>query len=379
MQKYPIPANRLNRILISAGPGFGDILLATPLIRSFRTACPDAVIDVLVFVGQEGILEGNPDVTNVITVVKRPGIRGYVDLLRRIFRRYDLAVSTKWTDRVIWYIFLAARYRAAVVPADRDAWKRWITHAAVTYDHDDTHTVVLNNKLAASLGFATSHTVVPPKRADTRAALDRLIPEDARAKPYAVFHLDPGLPFKRWTLDGWAAVGRYLDEKGFQIFLTGQKTPDETLYLQSALERLPPGTVDLSGQLDFATLGELLAGSNVFVGVDTVTTHLAAAVGVPTVALFGPITPKVWAPWPKDYAQDKPPFQTEGTQQCGNVWVVQWSGECPTCQKGYCGRRRERDRACFLMSNLSAQQVIDVLKNYSTGRVPQGKGTSTAD
>jgi hypothetical protein len=50
------------RILVVALRRLGDVLLTTPLIRSLKRAWPDAAIDVLVFRGTEGILEGNPDI-----------------------------------------------------------------------------------------------------------------------------------------------------------------------------------------------------------------------------------------------------------------------------------------------------------------------------
>lgn len=93
------PLEALNRILLVTGPAHGDILLATPLLSALRRARPGAVIDVLVYEGQAGILEGNPDPTEVLSASKHPDFREYRALLKRLLRRYDLAITTKYTDR----------------------------------------------------------------------------------------------------------------------------------------------------------------------------------------------------------------------------------------------------------------------------------------
>ena len=56
------------RILVQSTPGFGDVLLATALIRSIKRAFPDAAIDVMLHEGREAMLEGNPDVRRTIPV-----------------------------------------------------------------------------------------------------------------------------------------------------------------------------------------------------------------------------------------------------------------------------------------------------------------------
>src|ERR1041384_6083323 len=83
------------RILVVALRRLGDVLLTTPLIRSLKRAWPDAAIDVLVFAGTEGILAGNPDIANLITMPEHSRAAESLALLRRLWRRYDLALSTQ--------------------------------------------------------------------------------------------------------------------------------------------------------------------------------------------------------------------------------------------------------------------------------------------
>ena len=105
------------RILVVALRRLGDVLLTTPLIRSLKRAWPDAAIDVLVFAGTEGILAGNPDIASVITMAERPAAGESLALMRRLWRRYDLALSTQSGDRPTLFAWGSGRRSVGFVDA----------------------------------------------------------------------------------------------------------------------------------------------------------------------------------------------------------------------------------------------------------------------
>jgi heptosyltransferase-3 len=358
MIHHRLPAAGLANALVVAGPAHGDVLLATPLIAALRRAWPEAAIDVLVYRGQAGILAGNPDVNEVLSASKHPRGSEYWRLLRRLLRHYDVAISPKHTDRAIAYAPVAGRTRIAVVPPDRDQWKRRITQGHVLYDHYETHTLVQNAGLAALLGIEPCFDVRLPAAPDAADVVSRALPEALARAPFAVLHLNPGLPHKRWLLPGWAAVARYLHDRGLPLVLTGDGSPAEAAYLDEAVRDMAVPVVNLAGKLRFADVAELLRRCRIYVGADTVTSHLAATAGVPTVALFGPETPKVWGPWPRGGRYEKTPFPGPGNQRAGNVLVVQGTTPCPTCRQADCLRRSERERSCRLMETLGSAQVL---------------------
>lgn len=360
----------LNRILLVTGPAHGDILLATPLLKVLRRTRPNAVIDVLVYRGQAAILEGNPDPSEVLLASKHPDFREYRMLMRRLWRAYDLAITTKHTDRAVLYTVAAGRSRLAVVPPGRDWWKCHFTQAHVFYDHYQTHTLVQNATLATLLGIEPCFDVRVPAAADAPTVVTGLLPDELAACPFAVLHLNPGLPHKRWTLSGWAAVAADLARRGLRLVLTGDGSRFETGYLEEAMRRMPAGIINLSGRLRFADVAELLRRCRVYIGTDTVTSHIAAAVGVPTVALFGPETPRVWGPWPKGGRYEQTPFPGPGNQRAGNVLVVQSTTPCPTCRQADCLRRSERKRSCNLMLSLGSAQVIDGIGSMLDADLP---------
>src|SRR5262249_25855159 len=110
-----------SRILVISLRRIGDLLLTTPLIRSLRRAWPNAEIDVLVFANTAGIVEGNPDINRVIAMPSRPTFAESARLLMRLWRQYDVAVSTQSGDRPTAFAFAAAPFRTGVT-ADDDPW-----------------------------------------------------------------------------------------------------------------------------------------------------------------------------------------------------------------------------------------------------------------
>ena len=140
----------MRRILVVATRQIGDVLLTTPLIRAARERWPQARIDVLGLAGTLGLVRGNPDVAELIETRRGDGWRAALVLLRRLWRRYDLALVTQESDRAHLYAFLAAPVRAGVVPSTpRHAWwkRLLLRHAVVAAgDRGDTHSA--DEKLA---------------------------------------------------------------------------------------------------------------------------------------------------------------------------------------------------------------------------------------
>jgi heptosyltransferase-3 len=338
------------KILVLARPSIGDVLLSTPLISALRARWPAAALDVLVYAGQEGILEGNPDVDEVLTSTKHPRAREYAAQLRRIGRHYDLGLSVSTSDRAVWYLVATARERISLVPATsswRNAWKRWVCTRTLAADPWGTHTLEQNNRLGRLAGVEPGYEVVPPRCADADGVLAQVLPGVWKREAYAVLHLTPGHPFKRWTLEGWRQLAAWLGARGLRIVLTGGDGVEERAYLEAARRVLPVDALDVAGRLRLGDLTLLLEQSVIYVGPDTVATHLAAAVGAPTLAIFGPTNPLKWAPWPQGYAGPAPPFRMKGTQRTRNVVLVQGPGACVPCQQLGCERHRASRSDCL--------------------------------
>ena len=351
------------RVLVVATPGFGDVLLATTLFRSIKRAYPDAAIDVLVHAGREEILVGNPDVANAIAMPKRASVLQLIRLSAKIFGRYQLAVSPMGSDRLVFLARIASLRCLAMLDATapREAWKRWAVTAWVPRDADQQQ-VLRHLHIADALGIERAPAVVPPFDAAAPAQLDEHVPFDWRTEPYAVLHPSTHATRKRWTLDGWQTIGRRLVDRGWKCVITGGPN-EEPGYIESILAAIGPDAVSLAGQLPLTAVRELIENSRAFVGVDTSTAHLAAAVGTPTVALYGPGPTNRFTLWPHDYESNEPPFwNVRGAATNGNVCLIQADCPCGKDYRGGCGTEMPGRSRC--LEELTTDFVVNAVEEF---------------
>jgi heptosyltransferase-3 len=350
------------KILVIVTRRIGDVLLTTPLIRSLRRAWPEARIDVLVFAGTEGILANNPDIDQVITVVQRPTLMEHWHLMRRLWRSYDIALSTMSSDRPTLYARIAAKYCVGEVNAgSKHRWKRMLLSRSVQTDDINTHTVLMHLKLADVLGVPRNHEVVVAWQAGDEVAVRKAIPFDPDTQAYAVLHVHPMYVYKAWRHEAWVELADWLNGQGIRVVLTGGGSAEEVANVRELLALMPQDTVDVAGKLNFSGVAYLLSKARAYIGPDTVVTHLAAAAGTPTVALFGPSNPVKWGPWPKGYAEDRNPYEMKGTQRVNNVVLLQGTGDCVPCMEEGCERHIASLSDC--LQKLPAKRAIDVLRD----------------
>ena len=332
------------RVLVIALRRLGDVLLTTPLIRSVKRAFADASVDVLVFGGTDGILSGNPDVTSVIIIPARPSTGETLSLLRRIARRYDLALSTQSGDRPTMLAWIAGKQSAG--PIEADGLAAQVKRLALGRSYvrsSEQHRVVEVLRLAELLGIPAVPEIVCPSGNAQRSLLP--------TGPYAVVHAAPMFTYKRWTADGWRELAAALRQRGLRIVITGARGDSD--YLDQIWH--DADVVRLNGNLEWPELTAAIRDAQVYVGPDTAITHLAAATGVPTVALYGPTDPRLWGPWPIGGLD--PPWNAAGTiQQRGNVWLVQNPLPCLPCQFEGCERRLDSYSRC--LDELAGAQVL---------------------
>jgi heptosyltransferase-3 len=333
------------RILVVALRRIGDVLLTTPLIRSLRRAWPDATIEALVFAGTTGILEGNPDIDRVITMPARPSTAESLRLAARLWKRYDLAISTQGGDRPTFFALLAGRTHLGITVPDGPRFgailKRRLLHRSTTAV-ENIHRVEQMLRLADALGITRVPELVCPAARETSHV--------AAGENFAMIHAAPMFNYKQWTREGWQALAAGIARRGLAVVATSGPDAREQSYLRAVWDGV--ATVHPAG---WAETVSLLSRARVYIGPDTSVTHLAAATGCPTVALFGPMDPRVWGPWPVGGLAE--PWAASATiQRRGNVWLVQNPLPCLPCTLEGCERHVESRSAC--LDALAPEQVL---------------------
>ena len=304
------------RILVVKLADLGDALTITPALRALRLRFPAARIDALVTrVGAEA-LAGLDSLDGTVRFEKsqfdrlRPSAGAIRDALA-----LGLRLRRQRYDRVFLchHLFTAAgraKY-AALLMATGAAWRAgvsetkpgFLTEVAPEHGYGVQHEA---DYWLAVAGLAGAENPCPrleiavPAAARDRAAA--LVVELGLAGNQ-VIAIYPGAGSyslaRRWPLTGFAEAGRQLlaaDSGGARrIVVVGG--PDERDDAEELCARLGPRGHNLAGQTDLKTLAALLQRCDLFIGNDGGAMHVAVAVGVPVVAIFGPSNHVSWGPY----------------------------------------------------------------------------------
>lgn len=347
------PDESFDRILVIVTRQIGDVLLTTPLIRAAKARWPRASIDVLGFAGTLGMLRGNPDVNELVEVQPGAGWRQSWPLIRKLWRRYDLALIAQYTDRAHLYGWVAARVRSGQVPADRRSWwKRAMLRHSVELGDLHTHVVIEKLRLLSPwVTYASAQSVVAPPAEP--------LPDDLRTQlrvgHYVVLQVPSLVPYKQWPLAHYAQLARELVDRGHLVVLTGGPSPADRAMVAEVAAKVHQ-VIDACGQLSLNQMACLLLGASLYVGPDTSITHLAAACGIPLIALYGPIDPKFWGPWPAAWPPEQPYDSRGPRQHRGNVILLQGDQACVPCSAAGCDRHPGSRSLC--LDTMSHERVL---------------------
>jgi lipopolysaccharide heptosyltransferase II len=306
------------RILLLRLERIGDLLMTLGAIQSVRTLAPGAEIDLVVGPWNEPIARLIPGITRVETLAApwlargAPGQHG-IDLARRALawrsRRYDLAINFEADIRTHLLPWLAgATRRVGFATAGGGPLLTDVV------GHDGGRHVAANSLALVERAFSLEAGSLPGERTPEGLRRSRLsIPEPARSAAGAALaqaaggrlpesilavHVPGGREIKQWPPSRFAEVASVLaHDMGAAVVLTGtpQDGPllDET---QMALRARGVAVMRLEGGVDLVVLAGILSLSRLLLTGDTGPMHLAAAVGTPVLAVFGPSMPWRYAP-----------------------------------------------------------------------------------
>jgi len=304
-----VNASSLQRVLVVKLRHHGDVLLASPVPQVLRNRAPHCEVDALVYADTRDMLAGHPAIARLETIDrawKRQGLasqaRHESALLQRLRERnYQLVVHLTDHWRGAWLTQLL-RPRWSVAP-ERDSrlWRACFSHIYKLPRGTPRHTVELNLDALRRIGIQPEEhekrLVMEPGDA-ARGRIDALLAA-AGVAPKGFVHAHPTSRwlFKSWTEAGNAELLRRLVADGHRVVITSAPDAREKAIVARILAQAGGGIVDLSGQLSLREMGALAARARLFFGADSAPMHIAAAVGTPVVALFGPSNEKAWGPW----------------------------------------------------------------------------------
>ncbi len=313
----------MKNILVIKLRYIGDVLLATPVLRALREAFPGARLAMAVNAGTEDIVRWNPDLHEVLAVPK--GTLGeqirFVSELRR--RRFDCVIDLTDGDRAA----ILSRLSGAPIRIGFNQEHRWrgLLYTAVAKPRSEhVHRVERDLSALCSLGLEpkAGPLVLNVPLHDEEAA-DRLLKEagivPSPSARLVMFHPGARYWFKAWPAERFADLADRLTKLwDCRVLIGGDDRDRETAEWIRVRARSAP--LVLAGRASLLQFAAILKRCALYVGNDNGAMHMAAALGVPVVGLFGPSNPREWGP-------------------CGPSEVIYKGVDCricfhPTCRRG---------------------------------------------
>lgn len=295
----------INRILIVRTDRIGDVLLSTPVITAARSAFPNAFIAVMVSPETREIVAQNPYLNEVISYDKKLRHRGILDTLRFAMRlrkkRFDLALILHSTARVNLISFLAgvpnrvgyARGKMDFLLTSKLEYKKRL---------GEKHEAEYSLDVLRFLGIEAdmSPLVMPVKKIDDKNMED-LLRESGLEKGERFVAIHPGASCisKMWPQENFAKTADILiDRFGVKVVLVS--SPGQAGLGEKVMGLMKNKPVFLCGRTSLGELAALLKRAILFISNDSGPVHIACAVGVPVISIFGRnekgLSPARWRP-----------------------------------------------------------------------------------
>ncbi|HUQ31973.1 MAG TPA: glycosyltransferase family 9 protein, partial [Pyrinomonadaceae bacterium] len=290
----------VRRVLVVRLRSIGDTVLATASLDALRRFVPDAQIDVLLESWVAPVLEGFDSVDNVITI-ERGSTASRARAARRLrSMRYDVAYNLHGgTTATLLMRAAGAKHR---VGYGSYQYSGLLNHAAPPpseiWGTAKTHSVEQQLALLGWTGVPVSDR--PPTRLVVTREASRSVSERLslahmdESRPLALIHPAAAYDTKQWATRNFVRVAEDLARRGFACVTIA--APNESRVIDSFHAESSIGITSFT-DLSLPEVTALAARSRLFIGNDSGVAHIAAAVGAPSVVIFGSSNVAHWRPW----------------------------------------------------------------------------------
>lgn len=361
----------INKVLIIKFKHIGDVLLSIPTLNAIKETYANATVDYLVNKGTEAVIEDHSFIREVYKLDKAQSFFEQVRLIHLLRKqKYDLIVDLSGGgDRgALWSFAIGAKNRIGTLSAGKKGMmgkKRLYTHNADT-PSVLSHAVIRDLEIVKPFGITTKNPLMDlhiPKAISQKAI--ELLGEQGISKgsPYILIHPTSRWLFKCINNQVMADVIDQLDFKyGYKVVLTCGPDQYEKDKLQEIKKHINSNPTIFEGNISLPILSSFISGAKVFLGVDSAPAHIAAALRVPAVVIFGPTGAYNWGPWPNDPTEQHPYQKNhQGITRAGNYIVLKESRDCIPCGRSGCDNKGLSD----CLESISSEKVLNAVIELS--------------
>lgn len=291
MDSSRIDKSAIQRILVVKPRAIGDVLLSTAVLPNLRKEFRDSRIDFLVESFASPVLEGNPYVDDVLSYDTRKD--SSISIISRVRkRRYDLVIDLFANPRTAVITWLSgARYRVGFP----FKWRRLAYNIIVPPRSGEVHNVEFNLDAIRRIGIGTD-SPAPGFYLDEESrkrAAAFLSENKLESGKFIAINIGGGWQIKKWPVDMFVELSATVDTRLHRrvVVLYGPSEEADASRISRA-----SGAI-LAPPTSLKEMGAILRESEALVTNDSGPMHIAAALGVPTLAIFGPTSPGLQGPY----------------------------------------------------------------------------------
>lgn len=297
------------RILLIKLRHHGDMLLTTPVIDSLRQKWPDAQIDVLLYEETREMLGAHHAIGTIYGIDRKWKQLGTLKHLQKEWQllralrgqHYHLVINLadQWRSAIVT-LFTGAPVRLGFAFNKRNNafWRICHSELVSVENHRTQHTVEQNLSILSPLPVTPQSAVTMSYTVDDWHQAQQKLVQNGVGDNYIVIQPTSRWFYKCWDEAKMAQTIAALQQDGHTVVLTAGPDKKELAMIDRILADSPQtGVVSLAGQLTLRQLASVIDHARLFIGVDSVPMHMAAALQTPCIALFGPSKLTFWSPW----------------------------------------------------------------------------------
>ncbi len=270
-----LPSEKFKRILIIKIDEIGDMMTALPSFETLRKSHPEAEITLLCKGLVKNIVQTDPCLDKVVTQKKE------------LSGKYDLIIDLRGSWPMFWFaLFNPPKYRL----------ERGSVRMKNKYTGGHKHEVEVNYQIMAPV-LKNIPALVSLRLflSEEDKIFARLWCEKNALNNFVVFHAGARRITRQWSRERYEALANYLHQTGFQIVFCGG--PEDVELNENIIQKLNFPTVNLAGKCSLIQFAAIAARAKLFVGNESGPMHLASAVGIPVIGLFGPGITETFRPY----------------------------------------------------------------------------------
>ncbi|MDO8724273.1 MAG: glycosyltransferase family 9 protein [Syntrophales bacterium] len=300
---FTAPENISSILVIQLGD-IGDVIWTFPTLFALKTTYPHAKLSLLMREGRTELLEGLQDIDNFFEVRKYRGSYfkriwdQFIFLKALRSQRFDLLFDLRADDRgAVMARISGATVRGALYYEDVPFWRnRMFTHLtepAISYEMKGPAEQSL--RIVKSFGIGKDLKIPDfPVNEAIRERVRAMLPIDLASQSWITISPFSRWSYKDWPYDNWIEIFNWLwSEYKIAVLIVGAK--GERSKTDEIIQTCSGRAYNFAGRTRLSELVELVRMSRMHIGVDTGAVHIAAAVGTPTITIYGPSYSEGWA------------------------------------------------------------------------------------